>query len=69
MNKITVVIGASDNPERYSYKAVLRLQWNQHTVVPVGITATSQACGTPLSQVAAFVKFPLDIAVVISALE
>jgi uncharacterized protein len=37
MNKPTVVIGASDNPERYAHKAVIALQKNEHTVYPVGI--------------------------------
>ena len=36
-NKPTVVIGASPNTERYSYKATLSLQKNGHTVFPVGI--------------------------------
>lgn len=29
------VLGASDNPERYAYKAVMRLKENGHTVFPV----------------------------------
>jgi hypothetical protein len=37
MNKPTVVIGASDNPERYAYKATLSLQKHGHTVYPVGL--------------------------------
>lgn len=37
MSKKTVVIGASTNPERYSYKAVERLLKHGHDVVPVGI--------------------------------
>lgn len=37
INKKTVVIGASTNPERYAYKAVLALQKNKHEVVPVGL--------------------------------
>ncbi|MES2134431.1 MAG: CoA-binding protein [Bacteroidota bacterium] len=36
-NKPTVVIGASPNTERYSYKATISLQKNGHTVYPVGI--------------------------------
>lgn len=36
-NKNTVVIGASPNPERYSYKATISLQNHQHTVYPVGL--------------------------------
>jgi predicted CoA-binding protein len=37
MNKKTVVIGASDNPERYSYKATIALQKHNHEVIPIGI--------------------------------
>ncbi len=34
--KKTLVIGASDNPERYAYKAIKMLQNNNHPVVAVG---------------------------------
>lgn len=34
--KKTVVLGASENPARYSYMAVRRLAANQHPVVAVG---------------------------------
>lgn len=34
--KKTLVIGASENPARYSYLAVKRLAANQHTVVALG---------------------------------
>lgn len=37
MDKQTVVIGASPNPERYSYKAVRSLQNHGHTVYGLGI--------------------------------
>ena len=37
MNKKTVVIGASDNPERYSYKATIALQKHNHEVIHIGI--------------------------------
>ena len=37
MGKKTVIIGASDNPERYSYKATISLQNHNHEVIPVGI--------------------------------
>lgn len=33
----TLVLGASDNPSRYSYRAVHSLQRHGHEVVPVGI--------------------------------
>ena len=36
-NKPTVVIGASPNSDRYSYKATIRLLQHQHTVFPIGI--------------------------------
>jgi predicted CoA-binding protein len=34
--KRTVVLGASDNPSRYSYLAIRRLRAHQHPVVAVG---------------------------------
>jgi len=33
----TLVLGASPNPDRYAYKAVISLLANGHTVAPVGI--------------------------------
>jgi predicted CoA-binding protein len=36
-NKPTVVIGASPNADRYSYKATINLQNHNHTVYPIGI--------------------------------
>lgn len=36
-NKPTVVIGASPNPDRYSYKATISLQHHGHPVFPLGI--------------------------------
>lgn len=36
-NKPTVVIGASPNTDRYSYKATMSLQNHKHTVYPIGI--------------------------------
>jgi len=37
MSKKTVVIGASDNPERYAYKATRSLQIHKHEVIPLGL--------------------------------
>jgi len=37
MNKKTIVIGASANPERYAYKATMALQKHGHEVIPIGI--------------------------------
>jgi predicted CoA-binding protein len=36
MMSIVVVLGASPNPDRYSYKAVKRLVSNNHQVVAIG---------------------------------
>ncbi len=35
--KKTVVLGATDNPERFAFRAVHKLQQYGHEVVPVGI--------------------------------
>lgn len=35
--KKTLVLGASTNPERYAYKAVVKLLQHGHEVVPVGL--------------------------------
>lgn len=35
-NKQTLVIGASDNPERYSYMAVSQLRQHHHSVKAIG---------------------------------
>ncbi|MBC8081773.1 MAG: CoA-binding protein [Hymenobacter sp.] len=35
--KKTLVLGASDNPARYSFRAVHQLQNHGHEVIPVGI--------------------------------
>ena len=42
-NKKTLVLGASDNPARYSYLAINRLIRNGHPVVAVGRRKTSVA--------------------------
>jgi len=42
-NKKTLVLGASDNPSRYSYLAINRLIKNGHPVVAVGKKQTSVA--------------------------
>jgi uncharacterized protein len=50
--KITVVIGASPNPSRYSNLAVKRLKSQGHDVIPIGIKkgdieGTAIVIGTP----------------------
>jgi len=42
-NKKTLVLGASDNPSRYSYLAINRLIKNGHSVVAVGRKKTAVA--------------------------
>jgi uncharacterized protein len=37
MNKRTLIIGASDNPDRYSFKAFHMLYEHKHTVFPLSI--------------------------------
>jgi predicted CoA-binding protein len=37
MSKKTLILGASENPERYAYKAAHALRQNHHTIVNVGI--------------------------------
>ena len=43
MSKKTVILGASTNPTRYSFKAVNRLKDHGHEAVPVGIKKGSIA--------------------------
>ncbi|MBD2769043.1 CoA-binding protein [Hymenobacter sp. BT664] len=45
--KKTLVLGASDNPARYSYRAVHQLKNHGHEVVPVGIRQ-GQVAGLPI---------------------
>lgn len=45
--KKTVVIGASEDPTRYSYKATIALQKNNHEVIPVG-TKDGNINGIPI---------------------
>ncbi|RTL59568.1 MAG: CoA-binding protein [Sphingobacteriales bacterium] len=43
MNKKTLVLGASDNPSRYSYLAINRLRNNGHEVIAIGRKAATVA--------------------------
>ncbi len=38
MNRKTIVLGASSKPDRYSYRAVNRLQLYKHEVIPLGFS-------------------------------
>ena len=42
-NKKTLVLGASDNPSRYSYLAIQRLRNHGHPVVAIGRRNTKVA--------------------------
>ncbi len=46
----TVVIGASDNPERYSYKAIKLLLHANHEVVPVS-NKKAEVFGIPIQTI------------------
>lgn len=46
----TVVIGASDNPERYSFKAVKFLQNHEHEVIPVS-NKKAEVLGLPIQTI------------------
>ena len=46
--KKTLVIGASENPERYSFKAINALTVNHHEVVAIGLK-TGQVAGIPFN--------------------
>ncbi len=37
MNKPTLILGASPDPDRYSYKAAVQLTKHGHSIFPVGI--------------------------------
>lgn len=39
MKKKTLILGASSNPERYAYKATIKLKQHGHEVIPVGLRA------------------------------
>lgn len=47
--KKTLVIGASDNPQRYSYLAVQKLQNHNHPVVAIGRKQT-EVLGVPVAK-------------------
>jgi len=46
--KKTLVIGASENPERYSYKAIKALISHHHEVVAIGLRA-GEVAGVPFN--------------------
>jgi len=46
--KKTLVIGASENPDRYSYKAIKALVSHQHQVVALGLRA-GEVAGIPFN--------------------
>lgn len=54
-----VIIGASDNPERYSHKALLLLRQHGHEVVPVHPKLTSIE-GVPVMSDLSQVAGPVD---------
>jgi predicted CoA-binding protein len=57
--KNVAVLGASDNPERYAYKAVERLLEKGYTVIPVN-PKLQQLQGLPVLASLGDIKKPLD---------
>ncbi|RYZ23199.1 MAG: CoA-binding protein [Chitinophagaceae bacterium] len=51
-SKKTLVLGASDNPSRYSYLAIRRLTAHQYPVVAIG-RKTGEVSGVPIATEAA----------------
>jgi len=49
--KKTLIIGASTNPSRYSYKAAHKLKNNGHEIVPLGVKKGSVAGEKILNQI------------------
>ncbi|MFM6954626.1 MAG: CoA-binding protein [Sphingobacteriaceae bacterium] len=47
MNKKTLILGASTNPERYAYLAANRLVQHGHSIVNVGLKA-GEVAGVPI---------------------
>ena len=45
--KKTLIIGATNNPDRYAYKAALRLVENGHSIINVGIKS-GEVAGQPI---------------------
>ncbi|TCJ13358.1 CoA-binding protein [Flaviaesturariibacter flavus] len=54
-SKKTLVLGASDNPSRYSYLAIRRLAAHQYPVVAIG-RKTGEVSGVPIATEAAPVE-------------
>lgn len=54
-----VIIGASDNPERYSHKALLLLRQHGHEVVPVH-PKLSEIDGVPVAADLSAISGPVD---------
>jgi predicted CoA-binding protein len=60
MNKTTLVIGASENPERYANKAMKMLKSYQHSVLAFG-KKKGEVSGIPIqTDLAAFKNTPVD---------
>jgi len=45
--KKTLIIGATNNPDRYAYKAAMRLVENGHPIINIGIK-TGEVAGQPI---------------------
>lgn len=59
MSETVAVLGASPNPERYSFKAVRMLKQYGHAVLPVN-PAQAEIDGTPVVPSLAAIRVPID---------
>jgi predicted CoA-binding protein len=48
--RVTLVIGASENPDRYSYKAIHRLRQHGHSVAAIGVRE-GQVADVPIAKI------------------
>lgn len=59
MAKTVAILGASDNPDRYSYKAFKMLRQHGHTPVPISVKL-QELEGIPALASLADIKVPVD---------
>jgi predicted CoA-binding protein len=60
VQKITLVIGASENPERYSNKAIQLLNQYNHPVLALGLRNGMVGPTTIVKDIDAFKSLPID---------
>lgn len=60
IQKTTLVIGASENPERYAYKAIQLLNHYQHSVLALGLRNGMVGTTTIVKDIATFKDQAID---------